>query len=101
MVGTGSLAGQPDTMSEALDSQLKFTESGGQGWWIAAGTTNEYYYEADAAQSDYNLGNYQETCLQAIVDSDGSQTVKFYWKVSSHQGYDYLQFYAPGVARPH
>jgi hypothetical protein len=27
------------------------------------------------------------------VDTASSQTVKFYWKVSSHQGYDYLQFY--------
>ena len=89
-VGTGSLVGQPDTMSEALDSQLKFTESGGQGWWIASGTTNEYYYEADAAQSDYDLpDNGGETCLQAIVDSDSSETVKwrqpspsgFYWSV--------------------
>jgi RHS repeat-associated protein len=31
--------------------------------------------------------------LQAIVDSDSSQTVKFYWKVSSEQSHDYLQFY--------
>ncbi len=93
MVGTTSLVGQPDTMSEALDSQLKFTESGGQGWWIASGTDDEYYYEADAAQSDYNLPNSGETSLQAIVDSASSQTVKFYWKVSSEQSHDYLQFY--------
>jgi hypothetical protein len=91
-VGTGSFAGQPDAMSEALDSQLKFTESGGN-WWIASGECDEYYYDGDAAQSEYYLGNYEESCLQAIVDSDSSQTVKFYWKVSSEQSHDYLQFY--------
>ncbi len=93
-VGTTSIVGQPDAMSEALDSQLKFTESGGSGWWIASGEDDEYYYEADAAQSDYDLPDTGgETCLQAIVDSDSSQTVKFYWKVSSEQSHDYLQFY--------
>jgi hypothetical protein len=96
-VGTGSFVGQPDAMSEALDSQLKFTESGGQGWWIASGTDNEYYYEADAAQSDYNLPHNGETCLQAIVDSPNSETLKFYWKVSSVQSADYLQFYIDGT----
>ncbi len=87
-------------MSEALDSQLKFTESGGQGWWIASGTDDEYYYEADAAQSDYDLPDSGgETCLQAIVDSANSETVKFYWKVSSEQNHDYLQFYIDGTLK--
>ncbi len=88
-VGAGSLVGQPDAMSEALDSQLKFTESGGQGWWIASGESDQYYYEADAAQSDYALPANGETSLQAIVDSPNSETVKwcqpspggFYWSV--------------------
>jgi len=92
-VGTSSYVGQPDAMSEALDSQLKFTESGGQGWWIASGEADEYYYEADAAQSDYNLPDNGETSLQTIVDSDSAETIKVYWKVSSQANCDYLEFY--------
>ena len=38
-------------------------------------------------------GHNSDSCLQAIVDSDSSQTVKFYGKVSSQANYDYLQFY--------
>ncbi len=90
-VGTTSFVGQPDAMSEALDSQLKFTQSGAGNWWIASGEDDEYYYEADAAQATTADGN--EVCLQAIVDTDSSQTVKFFWKVSSEQSHDYLQFY--------
>ncbi len=90
-VGTTSFAGQPDAMSEALDSHLKFTESGTGNWYSVSGETHEYYYEADSAESD--AADDEEACLQAIVDSASSQTVKFYWKVSSEQSHDYLQFY--------
>jgi len=86
-VGTTSFAGQPDAMSEALDSNLKFTESGDYGWYALSGATWEYYYEADAARSEDCLDEGEESCLQAIVDSANSETVKFYWKVSSVQGY--------------
>ena len=27
------------------------------------------------------------------MDSDSSETIKFYWKISAESGYDYLQFY--------
>jgi len=83
MVGTRSYVGQPDAMSEALDSNLKFTESGNGNWYIASGESDQYYYEADSAQGTTTDSN--EICLQAIVDSANSQTVKFYWKVSSEQ----------------
>ena len=96
-VGATSFVGQPDAMSEALDSQLKFTQSGTGTWYNVSGTTHEYYYEADAAESE--AADDEEACLQAIVDSDSSQTVKFYWKVSSVQGYDYLQFYIDGTLK--
>ncbi len=96
-VGTTSFVGQPDTMSEALDSQLKFTESGTGDWWLASGVDDDYYYEADSAQATGTQG--EEACLQAIVDSPNSETVKFYWKVSSVQGYDYLQFYIDGTLK--
>ena len=28
-----------------------------------------------------------------IADSDSSETIKFYWKISGESGYDYLKFY--------
>ena len=96
-VGTTSFVGQPDAMSEALDSQLKFTESGTGDWWLASGEDDDYYYEADSAQATGTQS--EEACLQAIVDSPNSETVKFYWKVSSVQGYDYLQFYIDGTLK--
>ncbi len=98
-VGTTSYVGQPDQMSEALDSNLKFTESGDFGWYIASGECDEYYYDGDAAQSECTLDDGEESCLQAIVDSPNSETLKFYWKVSSAQGYDYLQFYIDGTLK--
>ncbi len=96
-VGTTSYVGQADQMSEALDSNLKFTESGTGSWYAVSGITHEYYYEADSAESE--AADDEEACLQTIVDSDSSETIKFYWKVSSVQGYDYLQFYIDGTLK--
>ena len=96
-VGTTSFVGQPDEMSEALDSNLKFTESGTGDWWLASGEDDDYYYEADSAQATGTQG--EEACLQAIVDSPNSETLKFYWKVSSEANYDYLQFYIDGTLK--
>ena len=66
-------------------------------WWIASGVDDDYYYEADSAQATASEG--EEACLQAIVDSPNSETVTFYWKVSSEQSYDYLQFYIDGTLK--
>ncbi|MCG7853971.1 MAG: hypothetical protein MIO92_15730, partial [Methanosarcinaceae archaeon] len=41
--------------------------------------------------ADVASGN--EGCLQTIVESDSSETIKFHWKVSSESGSDYLKFY--------
>jgi len=68
LVVTGSLYPTPDDNSEALDSNLKFTESGEGSWYIASGTSDDYYYDGDALKSDSN-----DTCLQAIVESDSSE----------------------------
>ena len=35
--------------------------------------------------------------LQTIVESSSSETLKFYWKVSSQQNSDYLEFYIDGT----
>jgi hypothetical protein len=53
--------------------------SGTGDWWLASGVDDDYYYEADSAQATGTQG--EEACLQAIVDSPNSETVKFYWSV--------------------
>ena len=82
----------PDDNSEALDSNLKFTESGDGSWSVTSGADTDYYHDGDAMVCRYTEdGN--ETCLQAIVESDSSETIKFYWKISGESGSDYLKFY--------
>ena len=65
-VGTDIFYPTPDDNSEALDSNLKFTESGDGNWFIASGSDDEYYYDGDAMKiADVDVGN--EGRLQGIV----------------------------------
>jgi RHS repeat-associated protein len=95
-VGTTSIVGQPDDLSEALDSNLKFTTTGASNWHVASGQSNEFYYDGDSAQSGTTSSG-EESCLQTIVDSDNAETIKFYWKVSCQADVDYLEFYIDDV----
>ncbi len=45
-------------------------------------------------------GDNSDSCLQAIVDSASSQTVKFYWKVSSEQRGPSTSLGTPALPRP-
>jgi len=81
LVGTGKLYPTPDEKSEALDSNLKFTESGEGSWYIESGTQADYYYDGDAMIIT-GVDASEEGHLHAIVDSDSSETIKFYWKIS-------------------
>ena len=85
----------PDLLSQALDSDLKFTTRADDDcvWTRVWGSSSDYYYEDDAACSGDSLDDNEESCLQTIVDSDSSQTLKFHWKVSSEENSDYLEFY--------
>lgn len=82
VVGTDILYPTPDDNSDALDSHLKFTESGTGNWLVDSGTDDEYYYDGDAMQSCDTSTSGQQARLQTIVESDSSETLKFYWKVS-------------------
>ena len=96
VIGSGSLVGPPNEYSEVLDCDLKFTSSGstnGDDWYVDNGSAAEYYLDADSAQSYDSLDDSNESCLQAIVESDCNETITFYWKVSSEEDGDYLQFY--------
>jgi len=97
---SGSLTPEaPGELSEAVDSALKFTTRGDDDciWSVDSGYDSEYYYEGDSGRSDNSLADSNESCLQAVVESSSSETLKFHWKVSSEQDSDYLEFYIDEV----
>ena len=79
-----------DPLAEALDTALSFT-TGGDADWFAQTTTTRY--DGDAAQSG-DISRNQESWMQTTVSGTG--TVKFYWKVSSEEDFDFLEFYIDG-----
>jgi hypothetical protein len=93
MVGTDSLIRQPGEFAGATDCDLPFTTSGDAIWSTVSGSDTEYYKDADAAQSGSPPDTGGESCIQTIVESDSSETIKFHWKVSSEADADYLKFY--------
>ena len=75
---------------------MKCQISGDADWSTDSGYDSEYYHDGDSARSDPNMGNGEESVLQAVVESSSSQTLKFWWKVSCASGTDYLRFYIDG-----
>ncbi len=80
----------PDPLTQALDTSLDFA-TGGRADWFAQTTTSRY--DGDAAQSG-DISHRQDSWMQTTVN--GAGTVKFYWKVSSEEDYDFLEFYIDG-----
>jgi hypothetical protein len=77
----------PGDLSEALDTTLSVTTGGDADWF---GQPTISYYGGDAAQSGdilHNLESWMQTTL------NGQTTVTFYWKVSSEENSDFLEFY--------
>jgi hypothetical protein len=81
---------EADSLSEALDTTLSFTTGDSADWF---GQTTTSYYDADSAQSG-DISDSQDSWMQTTVSGTG--TVKFYWKVSSEEDYDFLAFYIDG-----
>lgn len=80
-------------LCEAVDNCALTWETGGDGGgWF--GQTSVYQSGSDAAQS-HDIENYQSAFLQTSIQ--GPRTVTFYWKVSSEENYDFLQFYVDDV----
>ena len=77
-------------LSEALDTALSFTTGGSADWFSQTTMT---YYGPDAAQSG-DISHRQDSWMQTTVS--GTATVKFYWKVSSEEDFDFLEFYIDG-----
>ncbi len=85
-----------DEIAEAVDNgSLTFTKSGNAYW---SKVTDVYYYGGDSARSGA-IANNQSTTIETSVTVGATQAVKFYWKVSSEAGYDYLRFYIDGVEK--
>jgi len=79
-----------EPLSEALDTALSFT-TGGSADWFSQTTTSRY--DGDAAQSP-DISHRQESWMQTTVSGTG--TIQFYWKVSSEEDFDFLEFYIDG-----
>ena len=69
---------------------LPWTTFGDASWFVETTNTHD---NLSAAQSGA-IGNNQETWIQTIVTGPG--TLSFWWKVSSQDGSDYLQFLIDG-----
>jgi hypothetical protein len=80
----------PGGLSEALETELSFT-TGGDADWFSQTTTS--YYDGNAVQSG-DISHNQESWMQTTVS--GAGTVAFYWKVSSEEDFDFLEFYIDG-----
>ena len=78
-------------LSEALDTTLNLSTGGDEEWFSQTAMS---YYDGDAAQSGVILDN-QNSLMQTIVI--GAGTFSFYWKVSSEDNYDFLEFYIDGI----
>ena len=80
-----------DPLSEALDTSLRFTTDGSADWFSQTKTS---YHDGDAAQSG-DISDEQDSWMQTTVSGKG--TVKFYWRVSSEEYFDCLEFYIDGA----
>ncbi|MGD2085357.1 MAG: PKD domain-containing protein [Candidatus Aminicenantes bacterium] len=85
-----------DEIAEAVDyTSLSFTMSGSADW---SKVTDVYYYGGDSAKSGTITHN-QSTTIETNVTVGSTQAVKFYWRVSSENNYDYLRFYIDDVEK--
>ncbi len=80
-------------LDEALDGPGLVWSTSGTGSWF--GQTGFAHDGVDAAQSG-TLADNQESWVQSTMTT-GPGTLTFWWKVSSEEGYDYLEFYLDGV----
>ncbi|MCP4152702.1 MAG: hypothetical protein GY757_33515 [bacterium] len=83
-----------DTIPEAVDQpSMTFTHSGDADWSYDG---DVYYYDNDSAKSG-TITHSQTSTVTTTANYTSAYSVKFYWKVSSESGYDYLRFYIDGT----
>jgi alpha-tubulin suppressor-like RCC1 family protein len=76
-------------------TNLNWTTSGNASWF---GETNITHDGVSAAQSG-GIGALQETILQTTVATNWSGRYTFWWKVSSEQDFDFLEFRINGIVQ--
>jgi alpha-tubulin suppressor-like RCC1 family protein len=80
----------------ALDAtNLGWTTSGDTLWY---GETNITHDGVAAAQSG-DIGPFQQTILQTTVGTNYPGSYNFWWKVSSEQDFDFLEFRINGIVQ--
>ncbi len=85
------------SLGAALDQPALDWRTGGNSLWV--GQTNVSHDGVDAAQSGL-LGDSQQTFLEITNVFATETTLRFWWKVSSEGGYDYLRFSMNGFEPP-
>ena len=80
-------------LKQGLDSDRPFTE-GTNIWQLETGTTHDGVDSARSPSIKNNQTGYFETEVTAPA---GGETVTFWWKVSSEEGFDFLRFLADGA----
>ena len=83
-------------MCEAVDYCDVTWNSGGNGTWIGQNLVT--HDAVDAGQSP-EIGESQASWVEAQFTGPGE--VSFWWKVSSEEGYDFLNLYVDGQIRRH
>jgi PKD repeat protein len=85
-----------DEIAEAVDNDsLTFVMSGDADW---SKVTDVYYYDGDSAKSG-TISHNDSTTIETDITVTSTQAVKFYWRVSSENNYDYLRFYIDDVEK--
>jgi len=83
-------------LGDAVDAtNLNWTSSGNAQWF---GETNVTHDGVDAAQSG-GIGALQETILQTTFGTNWPGRYTFWWKVSSEQDFDFLEFRINGIVQ--
>jgi hypothetical protein len=83
-------------LGDAVDAtNLTWTTSGSAPWF---GETNVTHDGVDAARSG-GIGALQETILQTTYGTNQAGSYSFWWKVSSEQDFDFLEFRINGVVQ--
>ena len=80
---------------KSVSGELGVCRSGGDAGWDPYGY-NTYHRSWPSAESG-TLGDNQESWMQ--TPSTGPGTLSFWWKVSSEENCDFLEFWADGVRR--
>ncbi|MCP4261004.1 MAG: hypothetical protein GY774_26360 [Planctomycetes bacterium] len=86
----GSQPPSGNSLSDALETSSIFI-TGGDANWFSQDTM--FYNDLDAAQSGA-ISHNQESWMQTTVSGAGN--ISFFWKVSSENGYDLLEFSIDG-----